>query len=85
MYISAEERRAQGESWIRQEYCCSFEALEGLVYPDFARCMVSGPAPAGGRPVGGIDFGFRKWQQPSPSRTPPFAAGPDGIEDGRPP
>src|SRR5207245_10905915 len=24
----------------RQEYCCSFEALEGVVYPDFARCVV---------------------------------------------
>jgi hypothetical protein len=35
-----QERRAQGESWFRQEYCCSFEALEGLVYPDFARCVV---------------------------------------------
>jgi hypothetical protein len=53
------ERRALGESWFRQEYGCSFEALEGLVYPDFARCVVAGPAPAGGRRVGGIDFGFR--------------------------
>jgi hypothetical protein len=35
-----QERRALGESWFRQEYCCSFEALEGLVYPDFARCLV---------------------------------------------
>ncbi len=54
----AEERRELGESWFRQEYCCSFEALEGLVYPDFARAVVAGPAPAGGRPVGGIDFGY---------------------------
>src|SRR4029077_1226385 len=29
------------------------------VYPDFARCVVPGPAPQGGRKVGGIDFGFR--------------------------
>jgi hypothetical protein len=55
----AQERRGLGESWYRQEYLCSFEALEGLVYPDFARCVVAGPAPAGGRKVGGIDFGFR--------------------------
>jgi hypothetical protein len=55
----AEERRAMGESWFRQEYCCSFEAFEGLVYPDFDRCVVPGPAPAGGRGVGRIDFGFR--------------------------
>lgn len=53
-----EERRGLGESWFRQEYCCSFEALEGLVYPDFARAVVPGPEPAGRR-VGGIDFGFR--------------------------
>jgi hypothetical protein len=37
----AEERRCLGESYFRQEYECSFEALEGLVYPDFARCVVS--------------------------------------------
>jgi hypothetical protein len=54
----AQERRGLGESWYRQEYFCSFEALEGLVYPDFARCVVPGPAPAG-RKFGGIDFGFR--------------------------
>jgi len=36
----AAERRAHGEAWFRQEYLCSFEALEGLVYPDFARCLV---------------------------------------------
>jgi hypothetical protein len=55
-----EERRAMGEFYFRQEYCCSFEAMEGLVYPDFSRCL----APAdtvvkAGRRVGGIDFGFR--------------------------
>jgi hypothetical protein len=27
------EKRGLGESWFRQEYCCSFEALEGLVFP----------------------------------------------------
>jgi hypothetical protein len=69
-----EERRELGESWYRQEYCCSFEATEGLVYPDFGRCVVAGPAPAGGRRVGGIDFGYRN----------PFAAvwgvlAPDGT------
>ncbi len=55
----AQERRALGESWFRQEYGCSFEALEGLVYPDFPRCVVPGPEPVGGQRVGGIDFGFR--------------------------
>src|SRR5438445_1620910 len=56
--ILQRERRQLGESWYRQEFCCSFEALEGLVYPDFARCVVPGPAPAGKR-VGGLDFGVR--------------------------
>ncbi|HEV2946493.1 MAG TPA: terminase large subunit, partial [Gemmataceae bacterium] len=55
----AEERRAMGLSYYRQEYCCSFESVEGLIYPDFGRCVVQGlEAPAGKR-VGGIDFGFR--------------------------
>jgi hypothetical protein len=54
-----EERRTQGDSWFRQEYQCSFEALEGLVYPDFARCRVDElPASLTGRRVGGIDFGW---------------------------
>jgi hypothetical protein len=35
-----EERRAHDRSWYLQEYCCSFESVEGLVYPDFARCVV---------------------------------------------
>ncbi len=35
------EKHSMGESWVRQEYECSFEALEGLVYPDFeAQCAV---------------------------------------------
>ncbi len=54
-----EERRAMGESWFRQEYCCSFEAFEGLVYPEFSGCVVARPAPREGRRVGGMDFGFR--------------------------
>src|SRR5437879_4472163 len=50
-----------GESWFRQEYCCSFEALEGLVYPEFGRCVVPSLAGASGSEptIGGIDFGFR--------------------------
>jgi hypothetical protein len=76
------EKHSMGESWVRQEYECSFEALEGLVYPDFeAQCAVDsvpvslspglrvlasdhetrrqGDKDIPGRPVGGIDFGFR--------------------------
>jgi hypothetical protein len=64
------QRRMMGESWYRQEYCCSFEALEGLVYPDFARCVLP-QLPAhlldrngqffkeAGTRVGGLDFGVR--------------------------
>jgi hypothetical protein len=36
----AEERREIGEPHYRQEYCCSFEAMQGLVYPDFGDCVV---------------------------------------------
>ncbi len=35
-----QERRALGESWYRQEYFCAFEALEGLVYPRMAECVL---------------------------------------------
>jgi hypothetical protein len=60
------EKQSMGDSWVRQEYECSFEALEGLVYPDFeTQCAVESlpqahrwPS-AGFRAVGGIDFGFR--------------------------
>src|SRR5947209_2057362 len=55
----ATEHRALGDSWYRQEYGCSFEALEGLVYPDLPRCVVTGSIPLGDRWVGGIDFGYR--------------------------
>lgn len=57
----AEERRTMGASWVAQEYECTFVAMEGLVYPDFARAVVQGDAPHQGRAVGGIDFG---WQNP---------------------
>jgi hypothetical protein len=55
------ERRKFGDAWIRQEYECSFEAREGLVYPDFALAVADNlPEPIKGeRRVGGIDFGFR--------------------------
>ena len=52
----AEERDALGEVYFRQEYECSFESRQGLVYRDFVRCLFSGPVPEG-RKVGGIDFG----------------------------
>lgn len=55
-----EERHALGDAWFRQEYCCSFEAMEGLVYPEFSKCVVQALPPGlSGRKVGGLDFGFR--------------------------
>jgi hypothetical protein len=44
---------------IGREYRCSFEALEGLVFPDLARCVATANLPPGDRWVGGIDFGYR--------------------------
>jgi hypothetical protein len=55
----AQMRRQMGESKYRQEFCCSFTEREGLVYPDFPRAVVPGPAPAGGRRIGGVDYGFK--------------------------
>jgi hypothetical protein len=65
--IAEKGRRMLGESWYRQEYCCAFEAVEGLVYPHFERCLVpalpahiSAPAAVTGLTrVGGLDFGYR--------------------------
>ncbi|MBI3410936.1 MAG: hypothetical protein HY040_21590 [Planctomycetes bacterium] len=36
-----QEKRALGETWFRQEYFCSFEAMEGLVYAEFERHVVN--------------------------------------------
>jgi hypothetical protein len=55
----AQERHSLGESWIQQEYLCSFEALEGLVYPDFAKQVEAGSTAPAGKLVGGIDWGYR--------------------------
>jgi hypothetical protein len=56
-----EEIRRFGERWVAQEYECSFEAMEGVVYPDFDQCkVICTHLPYGSdRKVGGIDFGFR--------------------------
>jgi hypothetical protein len=57
-------RREMGSSWYRQEFECSFEALEGVVYPDFHRCVVNASTPAevaaraSGKKYGAIDFGY---------------------------
>jgi hypothetical protein len=61
----AEEERAMGRSWVAQEYERSFEAMEGLVYPDFAQCVVD-MCPHLGKPMGGIDGG-------GATRSPPSA------------
>src|SRR5262245_15768898 len=68
-----EELRLFGRSWFEQEFNCSFEAVEGLIYPEFSKCVVT-QVPAemileATRPLGftdkrrvqrlgGIDFGF---------------------------
>lgn len=59
----ADEREAMGDQWVRQEYECEFTAMQGLVYPDFDRVVYDGgdwpKIPPVGKPVGGIDFGWR--------------------------
>lgn len=65
-----QDRQLMGETFFRQEYCCSFEAMSGLVYPELPSCVVTGPAAAFKRRLGGIDFGYRN----------PFAALWGGID-----
>src|SRR5260370_670053 len=54
-----DERRAMGDIWVAQEFECSFVALEGLVYPEFARAETEAEELPEGRLVGGLDFGWR--------------------------
>ncbi len=55
-----EELRELGETAFRQEYCGSFDVVEGLVYPDFAKLVVPiAPAGLAGQRLGGLDFGYR--------------------------
>jgi hypothetical protein len=55
----AEERRRFGDSWVAQEYECSFESRQGLVYPEFAQALVAScPEPGDLRRQGGIDWGW---------------------------
>jgi hypothetical protein len=54
----ADEERAMGKPWIRQEYECLFTALEGLVYPNFEQTATDVFNPIG-KPRGGIDRGWR--------------------------
>lgn len=37
----AQERRTMRLAAFQQEYECSFEAMEGLVYPDFGQCVIA--------------------------------------------
>lgn len=53
------ERTEHGDSWVKQEYECSFESLSGLVYPDFASKVHVDFTSWPGLAVGGIDFGYR--------------------------
>src|SRR5206468_951814 len=55
----AEERLALGDAWVAQEYEGNFIALQGAVYPDFAKAEVEVERLPEGRLVGGIDFGWR--------------------------
>jgi len=40
-----QERRSLGETFFRQEYFCAFEALQGLVFPEMAKCVVASLPP----------------------------------------
>jgi hypothetical protein len=53
------ERRSLGDSWVEQEFFCSFESFEGLVYPEFEIQTADGRDAPIGQQFGGIDWGFR--------------------------
>src|SRR6516225_9366613 len=54
-----QERVALGEAWFRQEYDCDFTMMSGLVYPEFASCIVdSCDQSVMERSYAGVDFGF---------------------------
>jgi hypothetical protein len=74
-----EERRALGNTWFAQEYECRFEAHEGLVYPDFARCLVD-DTPAGQGPFFVPDLSRPSGQRPDPRFAHREAVG--GIDFG---
>jgi hypothetical protein len=57
----ADEKRALGDVWYSQEYLCSFQQAEGIVYPEWPDCLVD-PVPIESlgecRGFAGCDFGF---------------------------
>lgn len=57
-----EERRSHGNSYVDQEYYCSFTQREGLVYPEFEDCIIDPQPIIVSRAFGGADFG---WNNPS--------------------
>src|SRR5216683_2074296 len=61
-----DERRTMGEAWFRQEYFCSFESREGVVYPDFKRCIVL-PSPGTPGEGSGVRASAPATLTPSPS------------------
>jgi hypothetical protein len=58
-FLEDERLGARSQSWFLQEYFCSFEQVEGLVYPDFAACVSDLPNPWPlGRYLSGVDWGY---------------------------
>jgi hypothetical protein len=60
--VIEEDRQSFGESYVRQEYYCSFEVMEGLVYPEFESCIIDPQKIRMERAWCGVDFG---WHVPS--------------------
>ncbi len=60
--VIEEDRQSFGESYVRQEYGCSFEVMEGLVYPEFESCIIDPRPIRVERAWCGVDFG---WRNPS--------------------
>jgi phage terminase large subunit len=61
-----QERKSHGDSYVEQEYFCSFTQQEGLVYPTFERNIIEPCSILKARAVAGVDFG---WNNPSAFMT----------------
>jgi hypothetical protein len=56
-----EEKQSHSAEYVQQEYFCSFENQEGLVYPGLSRAVID-PSPIAGRAFAGLDWG---WHNPA--------------------
>jgi hypothetical protein len=75
----AEERRKFGDGWVAQEYETDFRSVEGLVYPDFEKCLVDCPL----TPPTPLSHGGERGENPVLLPSPLGGGGAGGGGNGR--